>query len=651
MAVVSRICTITFDNGLGSSRTWVATAATQDTANGSSVVVTITQATTGGIPPAVTDTWTLRYVNDAGSVIKSVTLNNSSSSQTDTFHFTDTGNSGGSSRHGTVEIRMQVTKTTGGPTNTYDYESDGSPSTPPTTFTATQVDRGWIRGTTTATHSISNISAGGSKSSPASFPDPLHVRVTTGSTAYNSVTYVAGLKEGATTKRTASTNSTTQNWDVAFTSTSTTLGRVNDGLTASSHTLTSFATIPNATLTAAAYTAHTTETTDTIQTDPRRTVTHLFQIDDNTFGTPPMSKNRASGVRLTSEQAFLASRWTNARGEGTNLITWDVLLDPSLPGTDVTNTGVTGTTQGGEVGWSNSFMAWASSLPGGTWTKTVTPTAPSDATSTSHIVSRTQDYVLVASNPSIRVIVNIHNNTSSAGGRHIIGGDEILVESYAIDTTTNTKVEVDPGTVELNCTRHNFTTGYRDFLASDTDNTSACWAPWTSSGALTVYGMTPNATDTRMHQKSFMATTGWGTSDIAFNVSMDISGSTYTGNETRELVSTYFKHDDSTGTSSPATSGGGPPMNMSPWDGAPHIVRGVRNRLEKEIAGMREDIQKRMAEIRPTEPKDYEPELDALRGKLQEVLLMLAPGPAIEERLAVLSEDIDALMALVAGKH
>lgn len=540
MAVVSRICTLEFDNGLGSFRRWIATAASQDTAEGSSVVVTVTQAASSSTPPGVADTLTLNFYNDSGILIRSASLTPSSSSQTVTFHFTDTGNSGGSSRHGTVEIAIRATKTTGGPTATYDYETDGSPSTPPTTFSATQVDRGWIRGTTTLTHSISNVSAGGSKNSPASFPDPLHVRLTTGSTAYVTVAYTAGLKESSTTKRTRITNSTTQTWDAAFTGTSTTTGRVNEGLSASSHTLISFATVPNASLTGQPYTSITTETTDSITTDPRLTVTHLFQVDDNSYGTPPLSKNRASGQRLTSEQAFMAARMTNARGEGQNNITWSMTLTPVAPGTTISNTGIVSATQGGQDGWgSSTFTSWSSSLPGGTWNKAIDVTDPSDIDADTHLVGGTAAYTLLAVNPNLRIIAGGGN--ASASARHFQPGDPLTLAAALRDISTSQYASVDsspaPAVVLL---RMNPTLGRGEYLrASD--------YTWVAAASATAdsFTMTQSAGDSGVWVKTFTAeqTAGWGTLDFAFVPKLYNNGTPYTTSSTVTVLGSLNPHD------------------------------------------------------------------------------------------------------------
>src|SRR5688572_12089148 len=100
MAFVSRTSTLRFDNGLGAFRQWQAVAATQDTAEGSSVVITTT-ITTGGVPPTAHTALNVRVKNSSGTVIKDFSLGVGAGPFTSTFFFTDTGDTGGSNRHGT----------------------------------------------------------------------------------------------------------------------------------------------------------------------------------------------------------------------------------------------------------------------------------------------------------------------------------------------------------------------------------------------------------------------------------------------------------------------------------------------------------------------------------------------------------------------
>lgn len=548
MAIVSRISTLRFDNGLGAFRQWVATAAIQDTAEGASVDVTVVQ-TSGGLAPSVADTLTLNFYNTAGALIRAATLTAGSGSQTVTFHFTDTGNSGGANRHDIAMIDIRATKTTGGPAATYDYETDGSPATPPSTFTASPVDRGYIRGTTTATLSASNLSAGGGQNLPASFPDSLFVRATASSQSYANRAQTLELKEGATVKRTAaSASGAGPVWDVSFTGTSTATGRVNDGLSASSHTLTSSITVPNDATTGIAYTVLTSTTAGTITTDPRRRRQPLFQLDDNTFGTPPSTKHVASQKRLNTQQGFLASRTINARGEGQNGITYNVALTPRKPGSAVSQTGLTTTTQGGETGWAPSFLSWASGLPGGLWDKTFAITAPSDATNAAHTIQfagSSTEYTLVAPDPNIQMRPHL-NKRDGNPRRHFTAGGAILANFFIEDLATFTKVPASRITNPKVSVRHrNSTTEKVYFLKSDTATTFAdAWEEWDGvNEAATYFPMTETTIGTvGFFVKLFSFTSAWDR-DISAAFVCEVDGSPYSTVAMREETGDINPHD------------------------------------------------------------------------------------------------------------
>lgn len=538
MAVVSRIAKITFDNGLGSTRTWTATAATQDTAAGSSVVITVTNATTGGAPPAVTDTLTLTYADDNSGVIKSVTLNNTSASQTDTFFFTNNGLTGGSARCGTVEIKLRATKTTGGGLQTYDVETDGAPNTPPTGFSSA-TDRGWIRGTTTATVSTSNVSAGGAKPNPYAYTtaggDTIFHRVVFGSAIFISRTLTATV--GAIVSQTSASG--TQTFDTTMTNV------VDNRFPASSSSQVADFTVGNATLTGLPFTVITTNTTDTLTIDPRLTRTPLFQLDDNTFGTPPSSKNRAQ-MRTTAQQGFLGSRTTNARSEGVNGITYNIALTPRKPGTPVTQTGLTTTTQGGETGWSSQLTAWSSSLPGGIWDKSFTVTAPSDITGASYTVNAagtSTEYQLLARDPNIEVRVNA-NHEQGFSGRHFSAGMAIVPTAYLIDVSTQKRIASSLITSAKVAAVRGFGSAAdgtgSGFQYLDATNT---WVTWNPADAQYLHTMTVSAGDSTVFEKRFVSDNTWGLRDVRFGIQLLYEGIVYSDSYIVVNVDTKNRHD------------------------------------------------------------------------------------------------------------
>lgn len=520
MAVVSRIATIKFDNSLGSTKTWTATAAVQDTAAGSSVVVTIDRVNVGALAPDDTDTLTLRYVDDGGNIIRSVTLNNTTFPQTDTFFFTANGASGGGNRCGTIEIKLQATKTTGGPTNTYDVETDGSPNTPPSTFTTTQLDRGWIRGTTTLVESISNISLGGGKSTPAEYDESLFVRLTAGDTSYIARALSVSISN-TTPSLSGNTNSTTAaQRDVTFS------GVVDNRFPASVQTAAVSETVPNATLTGLPDFTFSSVTDDSISVDPRLTCTHLLQLDDNSFGTPPMSKNSAAGQRLTSQIGYISTNLRAARGTltgnaitegkntnstGTAINIHTSLQDQAQAVTAITQDGDLGT-RGGEAGWMG-FMQWTSALPGGTWNKTVTINSPSDITGASYLLNSTVSYTLLAIDPAIKLAFNASVDSSNLGD-HFSPGMALVVEASLFNRVTNQAVAPDSSPAPTcSILRYNQTTQKKQYLKTD-----YTWADLTG-GTADTFALTVSPNDANTYARTFTAAqtstaNGWDNSRL-----------------------------------------------------------------------------------------------------------------------------------------
>lgn len=241
MAVVSRISKLRIElvADPNTFRQWLVTAAVQDTPAGSSVSVTIAM-TTGGVAPGVPDTLTLRYADDGGTTIRTVALTPDSASQSDTFFFTNDGTSGGSARCGTVEMKLQATR---GGVGAYDVETDGSPNTPGA-GNQSQLDRGWIRSTTTLVEDISNTSLGGAPTAPGEYDESLFVRTTCGAASYVPRALTVALSAGSVSGSTNSTTSPTR--DVTFSNV------VDDRFPAASTTVGVTVTVPNAALTGSA---------------------------------------------------------------------------------------------------------------------------------------------------------------------------------------------------------------------------------------------------------------------------------------------------------------------------------------------------------------------------------------------------------------
>lgn len=134
-----------------------------------------------------------------------------------------------------------------------------------------------------------------------------------------------------------------------------------------------------------------------LNVDARITATHLLQAD-NTFSTPPMSENDPDDARYANDIAYVATRFTNARGEGLNGLTFSSNLFDAPSGaiigtTEHLRTGLTTATQGGQTGW-GPLRLFNDGSPTGSWRKTVDVTAPSTIDADTHLLSATKDYTV-----------------------------------------------------------------------------------------------------------------------------------------------------------------------------------------------------------------------------------------------------------------
>lgn len=563
MAVVSRISKIRLDNGLGSFREWVVTAAVQDSAAGASVTITITQTSGGAVAPGTADIISLQFLNSSGSssfgflTSQSAQINLTAASQTITYYLTTTGDVQTDPQFylaGTIEMNLRVAKTTGGPTATYDVTSKAGGTTQ-TGFTFT-TDRGWIRGSTTAAVSVSNVALGGAApatwayTSPTSGDggDPVFMRVTYGAyraspggTINNMLlrNKVTPATVYASTNNSTAATATRQEW---------TAGRVIDNRFPAASTvvqayfdealspLTGITEIPLTTITYADMTV-----------DPRVTRTPLFQLDDNTFATPPITKNFASHLRLSTQQGFLSERLTNARGEGVNGLTYNVTLTPTKPGSTLTSTGLTSQVQGGQDGWGSAFLAWASSLPGGTWTKALTITAPSDITGATYaplVAGGSADYSLVAKDPNLEARLNVQH-IAGLGGRHFEAGMALIPTAYLVNVATGLRVLTSAITTARVSVVRASTSANADGSGTRWEHlqTDGTWLLWDPAAAQNTFAMVASTADTTTMERVFTTDANWGTRDIRFNIQVTFEGVIYTSTYIVINVDSKNRHD------------------------------------------------------------------------------------------------------------
>lgn len=526
MSVVSARSDLRLDNGgLGSFREWVATAATQDTATGGTVTITITQTASGTPgPPNQADTLTLDvWVDNTSTLIRSFTLNPASASQTVSLVMTDTGAAGGQNRLGTLRLSLHAVNTSAAlSASRYNVDADLTNNTPPTGYTVTTHDQGWVRSTSPTG---STVLAGAGL---LGYSDTLTATTTLAAPSFIARTVTVTLAPLTTVTSSSSTSGT-------FTSA---LGAVDNRFPASSANRSTVTALTNAALTGQPWTTVTTLTETTRTVDPRITFTHLMQFNDNTFGTPPGSKNITSGQRLTSDLAFLSARVTNANGLGLNGITWTTTLQDHGHLTSAQTATPTSTTQGGQDGWGNAFLAWSSALPGGQWDKSSTISSPAAATGLE--AGNTATYFLVASNPNLRLLCAAGPATDTAEATHFSPGQVFLVGAVLVNTLTQQTLPLDasPAPAVL-IGRFHQSLGRAEFLDSD-----GTWKP-TNGATIYAWPLTQSVGDSNAWTLSFTGaqTASWGTFDVQALARAYYGGVPVAGAAKEATVSGLNRHD------------------------------------------------------------------------------------------------------------
>lgn len=528
MAVVARIATIVVQSIAGGTRTFQATAAVKDTAAGSSVNIVVTQATAGLAPPEVPDTFTLRCrINGDATNIRSFTLTPGSASQNVDFFFTSDGVSGSSSRAGTVRLRLEAIKTTGLGTAQYNVNSDDTTGQVlPVGWSVTQRDQGYVRGSTTALVTTSNVSFGGAEPALYAYPDPVFHRTVLGAAlfkAYTLTATISGASSGGSVGVLA-----TQTFDATFSA------FITNRFAAALQIQTASVTIPNAGLATGEAVAPITVTPDSITLDPRLTIAHLLQLDDNVFGTPPLIKDALNHDRLASQLGFAAARVRNARDEGQNGITQTESLQDVGALVPPLTRSTTTTTQGGEAGWSATFQTWDSQLPAGDWNHTVTITAPSNAIGL-EVNATDNTFTLLAVNPSLRLLVR-STSTDADTSDHIKPGDTLRTELILIDLSTTTKTLVD-ASPPPNVSYHRI---------GGTPEVAQFWdgIAWVAMGAgvYSVFNMTQSPDDSSLWFHDIVLSTAFDTSDVVALVVAKQSGTPYVSDINIELVGASNSH-------------------------------------------------------------------------------------------------------------
>lgn len=361
MAVVSRIARIDINDPGSTTLSITATAAVQDTPAGASVVVDVAQSAHASPPTSLELSF---RIDNTNTIVRTVTLDAAALSQAVTFHFTADGLVAGAARAGTLRLRLHAIRNAGFVASDYNVNSDDSTGQVlPLGWAVLVRDQGFIRGSTTATVGLSNVSTGGGKNSPASYDDSLFHRVTLGAAPYEalSLTHTVGtLLSSADTSNTATVR------DVTFASV------VDNRWPITSGSQQATVTCPNATLATGLPEIPLTVTTDSMTIDPRLTVSVQAQATD----TRTDGANDTLYV-ISADQLFVWGRTQNARGENSSgvTLTQRVRNGPTVNATDSTKvTAADGWTPPAGV----DFTA-AVSAPAGNRIHEAFPAAPADA--------------------------------------------------------------------------------------------------------------------------------------------------------------------------------------------------------------------------------------------------------------------------------
>lgn len=459
---------------------------------------------------------------------------------------------------GTVRLfcRMLVKTTTGG-TTVSDVNTDaGNFGSPAETLVAGVTSTSWSPGLVRCGSALSSLAVTGG-STPVSYPDALTATFTTAAAPGTSDgTYTLAWQDAtpatfdsdtiaAGTSTSLAANRTVDNtWPHASTSVGLLLTPASSGLS----TANGGTALPWVHFTALPSTPGTvTGTTDAagnyvtarfagaFTADPRLTKVGLLQLNDNTWGTLPLSKDAALHQRLTADLGFVAMRYRNAAGAGVNGLS----VNHSLQDLNALTTAITWSdttaTEGTDAGWTNTLEPWSSALPGGTWKHTATVTAPASATG---LESGYDTLTLLARNPNYQVIAGLTHATAGNEGDHAHAGDNLIANLVVLNVATDTKVQIDASSAKVSLVRYNATTGYLEALQTD----GTTWSNWTS-GALPTFTMSASANDAYLYQYTFTGTASWGATDIvAAQAQCLINGTSYGVDVPREMVSATANH-------------------------------------------------------------------------------------------------------------
>lgn len=506
---------------------------------------------------ATGSTWTIAAPGDTGS-------------QTRTLHFDlDPLNQvldvAGNRRWGMLELYLQVIVDPGGTTNDFTGDSRGTVTIQPALTTFSWA-RGYIRQKVTLSSlAISNVSLGGAEPASWAYPDPIHTRWVTTTPPYESggsgnVSIRRPQAQGGAAERSDTTGTiTSATIDESFTgvdSSGPLDNAVGIGITLASEAKDIELTLPTSDFGGdnryawatsgqpagfSVPSAQTLRYVGRLTVDPRITFTHLFQLNDPIYGTPPLSKNVSPATRLSTDFGFIGERATNARSEGLNGVTWTRKLwdDAELSGNESSPT-VTGSTTsanaGGQAGWSGSLMSWSSQIPGGTWQKKVVITSPGNATTLE--AGATTTHTLISTDP--RIVLNMAAGDPTTPGTHWRPGQPLTIGLRLFLEFTPVACDASTGLVSI--LRFNAATGRLQYLAS---LSPSVWTDITNGVAITSYSMAPSPGDADIQIRTFSGaeTADFTTTDVFIIGQLKRGGAPYQAFFELDVVGSFFRHD------------------------------------------------------------------------------------------------------------
>lgn len=390
MAIQPRVSRLRVINGVGGWQEFITTADVQDAPGGSVVNLSVVR-TTSGVAPSGTFTATVK--TDTGVVV--INLGTLTNGLAKFFSLTHNGESiagSGQPRSGTVEVVLRSQSSNVG--EAHDISSDGTTNTQPAGWT-NEADRGWIRGTTTATltPSLVNAAYGEQVSLTLDLADPLYMT--------RALTLALGPDSGASNV-VADGHVRTVDVDNTF--------------PAASTIYTPSVTVPNpvALATGVPYTVLTV-TTQNVTVDPRMTVQHHMQLNNNVYDA---AKHRLN--RLASDLGFVTATFLNAKGAALpGLTVHETMRDEANLVAPAFDRSVV-TDAAGRL----TLVAWDRQLPVGAWCHAVDVTAPAGATGLE--ANPEQNFLLLSRSPWIGAVMG-GGPVGSEEGDHFHPGDVLQV--------------------------------------------------------------------------------------------------------------------------------------------------------------------------------------------------------------------------------